>query len=68
MKITKTARLKITSHTNIFKDTLNIYNKALSFFIDVCFNEYHNLSNKVQKIKWTILESISHLTAKNFKY
>ena len=65
MKITKTARLKITSHTNIFKDTLDIYNKALSFFIDVCFNEYHNLSDKSSKDKMNYIESITHLTAKN---
>lgn len=65
MKITKTARLKITSHTNIFKDTLEVYNKALSFFIDVCFNEYHNLSDKSSKEKMNYIESITHLTAKN---
>ena len=65
MKITKTARLKITSHTNIFKDTLDIYHKALSFFIDVCFNEYHNLLDKSSKDKMNYIESITHITAKN---
>jgi len=65
MKITKTARLKIITHTNIFKDTLEVYNKALSFFIEVCFNEYYNLSNMSSKEKMNYIESITHATAKN---
>lgn len=65
MKITKTARLKIITHTNIFKDTLEVYNRALSFFIEVCFNEYHNLSNMSSKEKMNYIESITHATAKN---
>ena len=34
MKITKTAKLKILTHTKIFDKTIEIYNKALSFYIN----------------------------------
>ncbi|EJF05787.1 hypothetical protein ThvES_00021510, partial [Thiovulum sp. ES] len=33
MKITKTVKLKITSHSKIFNETLKIYNEALLFMI-----------------------------------
>jgi len=66
MKITKTAKLKITSHTNIFKETLSIYNKALSFYIAVCEKEYSKLlelGNSKEKLNY--IEAITHRTAKN---
>jgi IS605 OrfB family transposase len=65
MKITKTAKLKITSHTNIFKETLSIYNRALNFYIKVCEKEYHELLGKSSKDKLNYIESITHATAKN---
>jgi hypothetical protein len=66
MKITKTAKLKITSHTNIFKETLSIYNKALSFYIRVCEKEYSKLlelGNSKEKLNY--IEAITHRTSKN---
>jgi len=64
--IIKTAKLKITSHTDIFKDTLIIYNQALGFYISVCEKEYKSLEQfhtSEQKLKY--IESITHLTRKN---
>ena len=66
MKITKTAKLKITSHSKIFDKTIEIYNKALGFYIDVCEREYGYMEQfKHSKEKLNHIESISHLTAKN---
>jgi len=66
MKITKTAKLKITSHTKIFDETIEIYNKALSFYIDVCSREYEYIKQfKHSKEKLKYIESITHHTAKN---
>lgn len=65
MKITKTAKLKIISHTDVFVDTLNIYNKALSFYIKVCEQEYPKLLGKSSKEKLNYIEKITHATAKN---
>lgn len=71
MKITKTAKLKITSHTNILNETISIYNKALGFYIAVCEKEYGYLEQfKHSKEKLNYIEAITHLTAKdkNIKY
>lgn len=71
MKITKTAKLKITSHSKIFDKTIEIYNKALGFYINVCEREYGYMEQfKHSKEKLNYIESISHLTArnKNIKY
>lgn len=65
MRITKTAKLKILSHTNVFNDTLDIYKKALSFYIDVCEKEYHSLLEKSSKDKMNYIESITHRTTSN---
>jgi len=71
MKITKTAKLKITSHSKIFDDTIVLYNKALSFYIDVCDKELGVMEQfKHSKEKLNYIEAITHLTAsnKNIKY
>ena len=71
MQITKTAKLKITTHTKIFDETIDIYNKALSFYIDVANKEWDNLEQFVSsKDKLNYIESITHLTSKhtNIKY
>jgi len=66
MKIIKTAKLKITSHSKIFDKTIEIYNKAVSFYIDVCEKEYEYLKQfKNLKEKLNYIESITHLTKKN---
>ena len=71
MKIVKTAKLKIISHSKIFDDTIEIYNKALSFYIFVCEKEYGMLEQfKLPKEKLNYIESITHPTDKhiNIKY
>jgi len=66
VKITKTAKLKITSHSKIFDDTIEIYNKALSFYISVCEKEYCVMKKfKHSKEKLNYIESLTHFTAKN---
>ena len=49
MKIVKTAKLKILTHTKTFDETIEIYNSALSFYILVCEQENSNLKNKKSK-------------------
>jgi len=71
VKITKTAKLKIVTHTKIFNDTIDIYNKALSFYISVVDKEYGILEQfKNSKEKLNYIESITHHTNKhtNIKY
>jgi len=66
MKITKTAKLKITSHSKIFNETIEIYNKALGFYINVCEKEFGCLQQfKHSQEKLNYIEAITHLTAKN---
>ena len=65
MKIVKTAKLKILTHTKTFNETIKIYNQALSFYIVVCEQEYLNLQDKKSKEKLNYIESITHRTAKN---
>ena len=43
MKIIKTAKLKILSRTKILEPTLEIYRKALTFYIDVVQKEWKNI-------------------------
>jgi len=66
MKITKTAKLKITSHTKIFDETIRIYNDALSFYIKVCEKEYEHLKSfGHSKEKLNYIERMTHKTAEN---
>jgi putative transposase len=66
VKIIKTAKLKITSHTNIFNETITLYNQALGFYISVCESEYGILEQlKHSKEKLNYIEAITHVTAKN---
>ncbi len=65
MKIVKTAKLKILTHTKTFDETIEIYNSALSFYILVCEKEYTNLQDKSPKEKLNSIESLTHKTAKN---
>jgi len=65
MKIVKTAKLKILTHTKTFDETIEIYNSALSFYILVCEKEYVDLKNKKSKEKINYIESLTHKTAKN---
>lgn len=65
MKIVKTAKLKILTHTQTFDETIKIYNQALSFYIFVCEQEETTIQGKISKEKLNYIESITHTTAKN---
>jgi len=65
MKVVKTAKLKILTHTQTFDETIKIYNQALSFYIIVCEQEQSTLQGKKSKEKLKYIESITHKTAKN---
>lgn len=66
MKIVKTAKLKITSHGDkTFADTLDIYNKALSFFISLCDKEWHTLVDLDSNAQLSLVEKLSHITKNN---
>jgi len=67
MKIVKTAKLKILTHTKTFDKTIKIYNMALSFYISVYEQEYNNLQDKTPKEKLNSIESLTHKTKKNRK-
>ena len=65
MKIVKTAKLKILTHTQTFDETIKIYNQALSFYIFVCEQEQINFQDKTSKERLKYIESITHRTSKN---
>ena len=58
MKIVKTAKLKILTHTKTFDETIKIYNQALSFYIIVCEQEQSTLQGKKSKEKLKYIESM----------
>jgi putative transposase len=43
LKVVKTLKYKITSHTRTFDATVDIYNQALSFLIDVIDKEFKSV-------------------------
>lgn len=66
LKIVKTAKLKITTHSDkTFADTLFIYNKALSFFITLCDKEWHELCELDSNMQLSLVEKLSHKTKNN---
>ena len=70
MKIVKTAKFKILSHTKSLEPTISIYNKALSFYIEVVQKEWDNLKGLKPKKQMRLLEQITHKTKRhpNVKY
>lgn len=68
MKIVKTAKLKILNRNQSLMPTLEIYRKALSFYIDVTYKEWNaikDIDDSNRQVNY--LESITHRTAKNPK-
>lgn len=66
MKVTKTVRHKITSHTNRLEATLNIYREALAFIVDAINNEWETLSlMETSKERYNHVEKLIHETKKN---
>ncbi len=65
MKITSTYKVKIKHYNNIFKDTVALYRNAVDYFINVCLNEWNDLSVLDGHNKLTYIEKITHTTVKN---
>lgn len=65
MEIAKTLSHKITNHSGIFDTTLDIYNQALSFIIDVIEKEFDNLDDATTKTIVPAVEKLIHTTKSN---
>ncbi|WP_043933496.1 IS200/IS605 family element transposase accessory protein TnpB [Bacillus sp. EB01] len=65
MKQAKTLRYKITNHARIFDTTLEIYNQALHFLIDVIDREIPNFNGISTKSMVTLVEKFIHRTSQN---
>jgi putative transposase len=65
MKVVKTLKYKITSHTRTFDATVDIYNQALSFLIDVIHKECKSLEDLSLKAMVPLVEKLTHATKKN---
>lgn len=65
MKIVKTLRYKIKSHTQIFDETLRIYREALDHIIQVIDQEYPSLMNVSVNTMVLSVEKLIHSTKKN---
>ena len=66
MRIYSTYSIKIKHYSNIFKDTVSLYRKAVDFFIDVCLNEWNNITILERSLlKQQFVEKLCHKTADN---
>jgi putative transposase len=65
MKVAKTLRHKITNHSCIFDSTLEVYNGALSFIIDVIEKEFDNVEEISTKSIVPAVEKLIHSTKSN---
>lgn len=68
MRVTKTAKLKILNKSQSLQPTVEIYRKALSFYIDVAYKEWNaikDIDDSNRQVNY--LESVTHKTAKNPK-
>ncbi|WP_257009667.1 RNA-guided endonuclease TnpB family protein [Evansella halocellulosilytica] len=65
MKIAKTLSHKITNHSRIFDATLEVYNHALSFIIDIIEKEFDHLDDMTTKSIVPLVEKLIHTTKSN---
>ncbi|MBS4197479.1 transposase [Lederbergia citri] len=65
MKVVKTLKSKITNHSRIFDATLDIYNEALSFIIDVIDKEFVDIHNVSTETMIAAVERLIHTTKLN---
>jgi len=65
MKQAKTLKHKITNHSRIFDETVDIYNQALSFIIDVIDAEFGDISMFSTKDMVMMVEKLIHTTKSN---
>ena len=66
MTIAKTVKHKISSHSDVLKDTLYVYREALGFIIDVVNNEWENIASlSTSKERLNFVEKLIHATKEN---
>jgi putative transposase len=65
MNVAKTLKHKITNHSRIFDATLDIYNCALRFIIDVIDKEFEELHDYSSKDMVRFVERLIHKTKSN---
>ncbi|MGM7685168.1 RNA-guided endonuclease TnpB family protein, partial [Cytobacillus sp. Hm23] len=65
MKIAKTLRCKVINQSRIFDATVDIYNKALSFIINVIDKEFANVDDINMKSIVPAVEKLIHTTKSN---
>ena len=66
MKVFSTYSVKIKHYNNIFKDTVSLYRNAVDFFINVCFEEWDNISSINGTVyKQQYVEKLTHITKNN---
>ena len=65
MKVAKTLRHKITNHSRIFDATLDIYNQALGFIINVIQHEFNSVEDISTKSIVPAVEKLIHTTKSN---
>src|SRR5690606_33038644 len=65
MKVVKTLKSKVTNHSRIFDATVDIYNEALSFIIDVIDQEFDDVQKVSTKTVVPAVERFIHITKSN---
>ncbi len=65
MNIYSTYSVKIKEYRHIFKETVTVYRDAVDFFIEVCLNEWHDLSLLNSKSRFNYVEKLTHKTKDN---
>ena len=65
MKIMRTTKLKIVSHTKSLEPTIKIYNKALSFYIQTVLQEWNLIKDLKSNEQLRTLEKLTHKTKNN---
>lgn len=65
VKAVKTLRHKITSHSKIFDETVEVYRKALTYIVDVMDREFPDLEGWNSKSIVSAVERLIHATKKN---
>lgn len=65
MRIMTSYKVKIRHYSNIFRDTIEQYRRAVRFFLEVCDAEWQELSDLIGKGRNNRLERLTIRTAKN---
>lgn len=65
MQIYTTYSVKIKHYNHIFKDTVNIYRRAVDYLIAVCLDNWDNISKFKRVNRLTYIETLIHTTKDN---